>query len=146
MTDFVNTIDLLGDDVVAAEFVSRTITEFNDDELAKVGNYAFCNCKELVSASLPNVSFVGEQAFNSCSKLNTISLPSVKDIRQYAFAFTSRLESVTLPATPPTIQTTSFYDTKSACVFHIPAGSLSAYQSATNWSSLTGQYTFTEDA
>lgn len=125
MADFINTIDLLGDEVVAGMIVDKSITEFNDDVLTSIGAYAFYICSNLTSVSFPNATSIGDYAFYSCSKL----------------------ESVTLPATPPTLASTNaFLGINSACVFHIPAGSLSAYQNATNWSTLTGKYTFTEDA
>jgi hypothetical protein len=51
-----------------------------------------------------------------------------------------------LPATPPTLDNVNaFQDVPTTCVFSIPTGSLSAYQSETNWSSLTSTYTFVEE-
>ena len=146
MAEFINTIDLLGDEVVAGAIVDRSITEFNDDVLTSVGNDAFNSCSSLISVSLPNATTINSRSFRSCSSLISVSLPKVTSIDSFAFYYCSGLISVTLPAVPPTLQSYNFENINSACVFHIPAGSLSAYQSATNWSALTGQYTFTEDA
>ena len=124
MSDFVNTIDLLGDELALSKMVEKTINEFNDDVITVVGDYSFRSCTSLTSVNLPNVTSIGIEAFRYCSALT----------------------SVYLPATPPTIRsTTSFGYINNACVFYIPTGSLSAYQSATNWSTLTGQYSFVEE-
>ena len=125
MANFINTIDILGDETVAGMIVDRSITAFNDDILTDVGMYAFSNCRALTSVSLLSVTKIRAKVFYDCSNLI----------------------SVTLPAAPPTLANTdAFSGIKSTCVFHIPTGSLSAYQNATNWSTLTGKYTFTEDA
>ena len=65
----------------------------------------------------------------------------------YCFAGCTSLENVYLPmASVPTLSNTnSFNNVPTTCVFHIKAGTLSAYQSATNWSIITGTYTFVED-
>lgn len=153
---------------VARAIVDRTITEFSDDVLTTVGSNAFYSCNNLISVSIPKVTYIGTAAFTSCWKLRSISLPSVENIgnsgfsscssltsvsipkvtyiNRSVFSSCSSLTSVTLPTTPPTIQSNSFSGINSACVFHIPIGSLSAYQSATNWSTLTEQYQFVEDA
>jgi hypothetical protein len=70
----------------------------------------------------------------------------VTSIEQQAFSSCPKLASVYLPATPPTLKNTNaFSNIPTTCIFYIPRGSLAEYQSATNWSSLTSTYTFTEE-
>lgn len=239
MADFINTIDILGDEVVAGKIVDGSIDEFNDNVVTKIGAGVFSYCSNLLSVNVPNVTVIENNAFEksgiknlSAEKVETIgafvfrdvrlnsslnfpvlktigsrsftdcgltgfvapmleavpdnalayfkgkslsfpvcktvgtggfsysyissqpedsfsslSLPQVESIGGNACAYCRDLISVTLPATPPSLFSTSaFAGINANCVFHIPAGSLSAYQSATNWAELTGQYTFQEDA
>ena len=85
MSDFKNTIDVLGDEVVATSLIDKTITEFNDDVLTTVGNRAFYNCTNLTSVNLPAVNFVDEEAFEGCSSLGNILLPSLSSLYSNAF-------------------------------------------------------------
>jgi hypothetical protein len=75
MDDFVNTIDLLGDEAVAKSFVERTITEFHDDVITKVGYSAFHDCTNLTSVDLPKVASVDSYAFYNCYLLETANMP-----------------------------------------------------------------------
>lgn len=58
-----------------------------EDGVANIGDYAFCDCKNLASATISNsVIRIGEYAFSGCSSLNTITIPSsVTSIAQKAF-------------------------------------------------------------
>ena len=124
MADFQNTIDIVGDAVAARMIVDRTIEEYNDDVMTSVGEYAFYNCSALTSVYIPRITSIANFVFYNCSNL----------------------ESVYLPATPPNIKNVNaFSRIKSDCKFYIPTGSLGAYQSATNWSSLTSTYSFIEE-
>ena len=96
MSEFNNTIDLLGDDVVAASIISKTITEYNDDSLNSVGGYAFANCSKLTSVNLPNVTSVGRNAFDGCEKLMSVDLPNAQKAETYTFSQCRELTSVNL--------------------------------------------------
>lgn len=120
---------------------------YSNDTITSVGERAFYMCTLLPSADIPNATSIGVSAFNNCRGLTSVSLPNATSIGGSAFNNCRGLTSVSLPAVPPTLSdVNAFGSIPSNCVFHIPAGSLSAYQSATNWSTLTEQYTFTEDA
>lgn len=146
MSEFQNTIDLLGDGIVAATVVDRSIGIYDDDVLKSLGNAAFAYCTNLTSVNLPSVTKVGSGAFRNCSALTSVNMLSVTKIDSSTFSGCSALISVNLPSTPPTLaNVTAFSSVPTTCVFYIPTGSLAAYQSATNWSSLTSTYTFTEE-
>lgn len=106
--------------------------------------YAFANCTNLSSVSLPSVVAIGSKSFKNSRLLSSVDIPNVQTIEGDVFSTTSA--SFYLPATPPTIQSMTFNAWQPTYVFHIPAGSLSAYQNATNWAELTEKHTFTEDA
>lgn len=129
---------------ITRAIVNRSITSYSNDTITSAGTLAFRGCNKLSSVSIPSATTIGTQSFESCSSLTSVSIPSVTTIGSQGFMTCRKLTSVTLPAIPPTIQSNSFYNINANCVFYVPTGSLSAYQSATNWSTLTNTYTFTE--
>lgn len=61
-----------------------------------VGDYAFQNCSELLTASLPEATAIGANAFYYCSKLATISLNKVMSMGNSAFNGCTSLVSISL--------------------------------------------------
>ena len=138
------------------------------DSVTSIGNGAFYSCYSLSSVNIPdNVTSIGDGAFDSCYSLSSVNIPdSVTSIGNGAFYSCYSLSSVNIPDnvtsignsafyycysfkyvyfnsnTPPAIQSDTFNNIANDCIFSIPAGSLSAYQSATNY---TG-YAFEERA
>jgi hypothetical protein len=131
------------------------------NSVTTMGNYAFSNCYSLASVTIPSsVTTMGNYAFSNCYSLASVTIPSsVTTMGNYAFSNCYSLASVTIPnsvttigdnafnncygmahyyvysTTPPTLGGTSVFNTIPAdCVIHVPAASLSEYQSATNWS------------
>lgn len=72
--------------------------------VTSIGEYAFSDCYNLNSISLPNtVTSIGEYAFNNCNFLNNISLPNtVTSIGDWAFSYCQYLD-ISLPNTVTTI-------------------------------------------
>ena len=129
--------------------------------LTSIGSFAFQNCIGLTSVTLPNgvtsidsstfrdcnalatVTFgensqlesIGNYAFSNCPNLTTINIPSsVTSIKRSAFHGCTNLTTMTILATtPPILGNTNAISTATTKIY-IPAGTLSAYQSATNWS------------
>jgi hypothetical protein len=97
MAEFINTIDVLGDDAVIDSIIDRTITEFKDGILTELGTYAFANCTDLQTVSLPSVTKVYDYAFANCVNLKTPDLPNLVSIYQYAFEGCTSLVEVDLP-------------------------------------------------
>lgn len=80
MSDFVNTIDLLGDDVVADSIINRTIEEFNDDQITSLPEQAFNGCSKLKAIRLPNLSGSLRDIIGTCASLEILELPKVTEI------------------------------------------------------------------
>ena len=97
MSDFVPTIDTLGDGALTDSILDRSITEFLDNLATSIGGYAFYNCFKLTSVSLSAATSIGDYAFYSCSALTSVSLPAATSIGGYAFSGCSALTSVSLP-------------------------------------------------
>ena len=91
-----NTIDILGDDAVIDSIIDGSITEFVDDQITRIGKYAFSSCGNLTSVVLPAATIIVEYAFYSCGNLTSVDLPAATGIGSYAFR-NSGLISVSLP-------------------------------------------------
>ena len=108
------------------------------DSVTSIVDYAFNNCYGLMSIHIPEgVTEISSNTFNTCSSLEYVEIPSsVTKIKANAFYnCTSMKEYHMKPTTPPTLAATSaFTGIPNDCVIYVPAGSLSVYQSATNWS------------
>ena len=106
------------------------------DCVTNIGEEAFYNCTSLTSATIGSgVTSIGSYAFQGCSSLTSVTMPSSLDyIDSYAFRNCSSLTSVTVLAiTPPTLSSKVFSSTNN-CPIYVPAASVSAYQTASGWS------------
>ena len=98
MADFINTIDALGDDAVSDSIINRTITEFKDDRITKVGQSAFQKCTSLKTLDIPSALTINYGAFYGCTALSSINIPAVTSINAYnAFSNCKALTKVVLP-------------------------------------------------
>ena len=97
MSEFINTLDVLGDDAVIDSIIDRTITEFKDDQVTNVGHYAFYNCTALTEVDLPNVTTVGDHGFRNCSALTKINLPRLATIHDRTFDSCVSIKEIFLP-------------------------------------------------
>lgn len=110
--------------------------------LLTIGPSAFQSCSALKSITIPNsVTTIGLQAFYNCSAATFIQIGSgVTTIAGNAFYNASACNELRcLPTTPPSILVNTFTNLKSTCVIKVPAASLTAYQTATNWSALASK-------
>lgn len=130
-----------------------------------IGQYTFRNCRGLTSITIPDsVTAIDDNAFNYCTRLTSIDIPSgvtsigafafqgctsltsvtigssVDYIGNYAFRGCSGLTSITINATtPPTLGNAKVFASTNDCPIYVPAASVSAYQSAAYWSSLSSR-------
>ena len=111
------------------------------NSVTSIGNSAFSGCSGLTSVTIGNsVTSIGEWGFYECTGLTSVTIGnSVTSIGDFAFSGCSGLTSVTNFAnTPQEIDSSVFYNVdKSTCVLYVPAGSISAYQSADGWKEFT---------
>lgn len=116
------------------------------DELTTVGLLKTCISLERIRLSPNTVNIIAEH-FAGDSSLKTFVVPSsVSSIAKNAFKDCVSLEEIhLLPTTPPTLAAnkqssdSAFYNTPSDMVIYVPSGCLTAYQSATNWSTFASQ-------
>ena len=113
------------------------------DGVTSIDSYAFAYCYTLVSVTIPDsVTSIEDSAFAYCYTLVSVIIPdSVTSIDSYAFAYCyGAKEYYLLPTTPPSLSSPSAFSfNPSDCIIYVPAGSLEAYQTATNWSAYADQ-------
>lgn len=98
MADFINTIEALGDDAVIDSIIDKSITEFKDNTLETVGQYAFYKCNALETVDLPAVTAIDEYAFNYCEgSLVNVNIPNITAIPKFAFQYCKKLTTVDFP-------------------------------------------------
>ena len=99
-------------------------------------NELIYGCKNTV---IPNTVISIGGAFDGCSSLTSIEIPSsVISIGNYAFYRCNSLNSMTVLAnTPPALGNSVFYNVNKSIPVYVPAGTVSAYQSASGWSEFT---------
>lgn len=102
MSDFVNTIDLLGDDVVARQLLDGSITEFKDDVVTHVSPPYFRNCANLTVIDMPNLIDItnpyDNRHFANNPLLTTVNLPKLQKVSQYMIINNASLEKIVLPS------------------------------------------------
>ena len=116
--------------------------------LKKLGNNALSgsNVTSVIFEDNSQLTEIQYFAFSYCSQLESVIIPSkVTKIGTYVFQNCTKLASITILATtPPTLDNTNAISTATTTIY-IPAGTLSAYESATNWSAFAGKFVELED-
>lgn len=105
--------------------------------VTQIGAEVFKNYTRPQSVIIPDsVEIINMYAFDGCTSLKEVTIGSgVTKISYFAFQNCSSLTSITiLAATPPTVYTNTFTNTNN-CPIYVPAESVDAYKTATNWSS-----------
>lgn len=82
---------------LADSIVERTITEYVNHRITKIGPYAFARHAGLVRVDIPNVERIEDYGFNYCTGLTEIELPKCKFIAGQSFNSCGKLEKVVAP-------------------------------------------------
>ncbi len=110
------------------------------DHVTRLNLYLFRSCSSLVNVNFganSQLQSIGVSAFQSCSVLTSLAIPSgvttIDSLALHIGSSTSPATIAMLPTTPPTIQSNTIGANVEKII--VPAGTLAAYQAATNWSS-----------
>lgn len=113
------------------------------DSVTGVNDYALYQCYALAFITISNsVTNIGPSALGQCYTLTSITIPnSVTSIGTSAFSNCYGISEYHFkPTTPPTLASTNaFSNIPSDCIIYVPQGSLSAYQSATNYGNVASK-------
>ena len=92
------------------------------DGITTIGGYAFRDCSNLTSVTIPNsITTIGVAAFADCSALTSVTIPnSVTTIGEAAFVSCRALTSVTIPNSVTTIGWNAFNDCSALTSVTIP--------------------------
>ena len=104
--------------------------------VTEIKPYVFYSVSGFTSVVIPDsVTKIGDRAFESCSGLKTVEIGTgITNIGVAAFQWCTKLTSITVNAvTPPTLGGGAFISTNN-CPIYVPAESVQAYKTATNWS------------
>lgn len=125
---FINTSYLIGDDALVDAIIMRTVTEYREDRIVKVGTHAFYGCTALTTVDVPNVTSISANAFEKCSALIALIL---RGDTVCSLVNTSAL-------TGSAIASGTGY-------IYVPAALVDNYKAATNWSTYADQIRAIED-
>lgn len=171
MSDFVNTIDVYGDDETAMALVSGSLTEFADNVVTTIKSDKFRGCAALISVDLPAVTYVNTGAFRGLGKLSSVKFNAIGTIAASAFESCGKLVYVDLGSAArldqwafygcgiktlvirdaekcSTVVNQSLYGTPIASktgFVYVPGALIDKYKSATNWSVYADQFRILEE-
>jgi hypothetical protein len=137
----INGVMNISDSVTSIGFYAFTnlnnITTLNIGSGMTVIGSVFPSMTGLTAVTIPNtITKIGSAAFYNCYSLKTVIIPSgVTRIEAAAFRQCSGLTKVCcLATTPPTMTNNNVFESTNNCPIYVPSQSVSAYKSATNWS------------
>lgn len=101
-TGFANAIAAIqagggGESNVEDEIVTRTITEYSNNRINKIGKYAFRDCSALTAVNFSAITQIEDYAFYRCSKLIEVNAPNVTSIGNSALRDCSALTEANYP-------------------------------------------------
>lgn len=108
--------------------IPNTVTE--------IGKDVFHNCRAITTLDIPDtVTSIGEGGIMECTSLQTLTIGSgITTLGPSVIRKDTALTSVTIKATtPPSLGSNNFADTNN-CPIYVPAESVTAYQTASGWS------------
>lgn len=98
MSDFINTVESMGDDALTTAILNRTVTEFCDDSQEVIGDGAFFDCAQLTKVQTPNIRELGESCFAGCVLLESANLPSgMEKVKNRQFQNCTKLRLSSIP-------------------------------------------------
>ena len=99
MSDFVNTVDVKGDNAVFVKILDRTIEEYADDAITQLRENAFYFCSNLHTVDMPNLVKCGSSCFKQCQSLANVKLDkwTNSDNSESCFNACTSLEKISLP-------------------------------------------------
>ena len=136
MSNFINTIDQLGDDVVLKSLIDRSITEFKDNVLTtNLKSYAFGYCTNLKEVRLPKVTGnVDGYAFSYCTNLETVEFCENVTFTYGVFTGANNMKALILRSNQ-ICKDISGSKLTGTCYIYVPSSLVESYKTASYWKS-----------
>ena len=128
MLEFINTADVIGDEEMFAQIIQRTVTQYQENRISKIGANAFCGCTALTVVDVPEVTTIDANAFGECTALEALIL---------------RSNTVVTMVNSNALGSSGI--AKGTGFVYVPSALVDRYKSATNWSVYSAQIRAIED-
>lgn len=128
MAEFINTADIIGDEEMCDQIIMRTVTEYKENRISKIGQYAFYNSTALAVVDVPNVTSIEANSLYGCSALTALIL-----------------RSATVCTMANTNALTNSAIAKGAGYIYVPRSLVDSYKAQTNFSTYAEQIRAIED-
>lgn len=76
MSGFINTADVVGDEALTNSIIDKSVTEYKDNAVKRIGTYVFYKCEKLRTVDCPRATSIGGSAFEDCAALEALILRS----------------------------------------------------------------------
>lgn len=135
-----------------AFYYCTAMNRFDAPAVKTLNSYAFYNCSALKDINFPLATSIPRNCFYSCGAIKKADFGAAKSIATSGLAYCSALEALilrrsdaicTLANTTNALKDTPIED--GTGYVYVPASLLSAYQSASNWSTYAAQFRAIED-
>lgn len=134
MSEFINTADVIGDDEMCDQIITRTVTEYKENRISKIGEYAFWGCTALAIVDVPNVTSICANSLSGCSVLTALILRSDAVV---VLENTNALANANGMSNSAIANGTGYV--------YVPSALVDSYKAATNWSAYADQILAIED-
>ena len=135
MATAISEINTDGNTDIEDGIITRNITEYSNDRVDEIGDYAFYRCGWLTTVNLPLVTTIYEYAFYGCDRLKSFNAPELYTIYSYAFQ-DSNISSFYIPKARQ-IGTYAFSRNESIRTIVLPAATSLGGSSFSNCPKLT---------
>jgi len=119
------------------------LTSIDLSNVQVFGSQALLGCASLTSVNLSSATTINDSAFKGCTALGTVEIgTSITSIGKTVFTNDDNLSSITIRATsvPKLGGILNTSSNASTFTIYVPSSLISAYESATNWSSYAGRF------
>ena len=107
------------------------------DEITKIKNYAFYNCKELKGVTIcDGVKSIGAYAFNGCNNMETLYISStIEGVGNYAFVGCNNIFEIKMGSDKAITAYANIFssDAYDRALLYVPKGAKSAYEMTSPW-------------
>lgn len=129
------------------QLIDGSITEYVDDELTTVGEYAFAYCNSLTKVELPAVTNAGQYGLYYCSKLEWVDFGTYVTFGKQVMNSCGKLNTLILRGNEMTPASNSMLNNSgiTSGYIYVPAALVDSYKAASGWSTYANQIRAIED-